>query len=178
MPNHVINKWKISHIPQDKLQYVLDKITMKLEDGTRIIDFDLIIPEPRLKRDCPADCIVNKDSHVMEDKDRPWFDWCAWRNKYWNTKWGAYDGYTHTGKTYVIMYFQTAWSFAEPIAMKLAELGYDLDLQYADEDWGVNCGRLQYDSNTKEWTRWSIDELKPNPAAWARRLWNDKKGED
>lgn len=166
-----MNKWKISHIPQDKIQYVLDKITMKLEDGTRIIDFDLIIPEPRIKSDCPADCIVNKDSHVMEDKDRPWFDWYTWRNKYWNTKWGAYDGYTHTGKTYIIMYFQTAWSFAGPVAMKLAELGYDLDLQYADEDWGSNCGRLQYDSNTKEWTRWSMDELKPNPAAWAKRLW-------
>lgn len=171
MPNHIINKWKISHIPQDKLQYILDKLTMVAEDGNRIIDFDLIIPEPRYKKDCPADCIVNKDSHVMEEKDRPWFDWCAWRNKYWNTKWGAYDGYTHTGKTYIIMYFQTAWSFAEPIAMKLAELGYDLDLQWADEDWGSNCGRLQYDPNTKEWTRWSLDELKPNPTAWARRLW-------
>ena len=126
MPNHVMNKWKISHIPQDKLQYILDKLTMITEEGDRIIDFDLIIPEPRLKKDCPADCIVNKDSHVQEEKDRPWFDWYAWRNKYWNTKWGAYDGYTHTGKTYIIMYFQTAWSFAGPVAMKLAELGYDL----------------------------------------------------
>ena len=173
MPNHIFNKWKISHIPQDKLQYILDKLTMVAENGNRIIDFDLIIPEPRYKKDCPADCIVNKDSHVMEKKDRPWFDWCAWRNKYWNTKWGAYDGYTHTGKTYIIMYFQTAWSFAGPVAMKLAELGYDLDLQWADEDWGSNCGRLQYDPNTKEWTRWSLDELKPNPTAWARRLWSD-----
>lgn len=105
----------------------------------------------------------------MEEKDRPWFDWYAWRNKYWNTKWGAYDGYTHTGKTYIIMYFQTAWSFAGPVAMKLAELGYDL--QWADEDWGANCGRLEYNAKTKEWTRWSLDELKPNPAAWAKRLW-------
>lgn len=171
MPNHVMNKWKISHIPQDKLQYVLDKITMKLEDGTRIIDFDLIIPEPRLKRDCPADCIVNKDSHVMEDKDRPWFNWYTWRNRYWNTKWGAYDGHTYAGKTYIIMYFQTAWSFAVPIATKLAELGYDLDFKYADEAYGSNCGRLQYNAKTKEWSHWSMDELKPNPTAWAKRLW-------
>jgi hypothetical protein len=122
MPNHVMNKWKISHIPQDKLQYILDKITMKLEDGTRIIDFDLIIPEPRLKRDCPADCIVNSKSHVQEVKDRPWFDWYTWRNRYWNTKWGAYDGYTHTGKTYIILYFQTAWSFAYPIARRVSQV--------------------------------------------------------
>ena len=114
---------------------------------------------------------MNKDSHVMEDKDRPWFDWYAWRNTYWNTKWGAYDGYTYTGKTYIIMYFQTAWSFAGPVAMKLAELGYDLDLQYADEDYGSNCGRLQYDAKTKEWARWGMSELKPNPETWAKRLW-------
>lgn len=173
MPNHVMNKWKISHIPQDKLQYVLDKITMKLEDGTRIVDFDLIIPEPRLKRDCPADCIVNKDSHVQEDEDRPWFDWYTWRNRYWNTKWGAYDGYTHTGKTYIILYFQTAWSFAYPVAKELAELGYDLDIRYADEDWGRNCGRLTYCSQSNEWTLYEESDLKPDPTTWARRLWND-----
>ena len=173
MPNHVMNKWKISHIPQDKLQYVLDKLTMITEGGDRIIDFDLIIPEPRIKSDCPKDCIVNSKSHVEEGKDRPWFDWYTWRNKYWITKWGAYDGYTIVGKTYIIMCFQTAWSFAVPIAMKLAELGYDLDFKYADEDWGANCGRLQYNSSTKEWTRWSIDELKPNPREWARKLWGE-----
>lgn len=50
MPNHVMNKWKISHIPQDKLQYILDKLTMITEGGDRIIDFDLIIPEPRYKK--------------------------------------------------------------------------------------------------------------------------------
>ena len=173
MPNHVMNKWKISHIPQDKLQYVLDKITIKLEDDTRIIDFDLIIPEPRLKRDCPADCIVNSKSHVQEVKDRPWFDWYTWRNKYWNTKWGAYDGYTYTGKTYIILYFQTAWSFAYPVAQELAKLGYDLDCKYADEDYGANCGRLTYCSQSGEWTHYDQDDLKPNPGVWARRLWND-----
>ena len=92
MPNHVMNKWKISHIPQDKLQYILDKLTMITKEGDRIIDFDLIIPEPRYKKDCPANCIVNKDSHVIPEKDRPWFDWYTWRNKYWNTKWGEYEG--------------------------------------------------------------------------------------
>ena len=170
MPNHIINKWKINHIPKDKVQYVLDKITM-ISGGNRIIDFDLIIPEPRYKRDCPADCIVNKDSHVQENKDKPWFNWYTWRNRYWNTKWGAYDGYTRYGKTYIIMYFQTAWTFAEPVARELAKLGYDLDLSYADEDYGSNCGRIQYCSHSGEWSAYSKDELKPNPGQWARNLW-------
>ena len=135
MPNHVMNKWKISHIPQDQVQKILDKLSIVTEDGDRIIDFDLIIPEPKFKQDCPADCRVNKDSHVEEDKDRPWFDWYTWRNRYWNTKWGAYDGYTIVGKTYITFVFQTAWSFAEPVAKELAKLGYDLEFKYADEDY-------------------------------------------
>ena len=172
MPNHVMNKWKISHIPQDKLQYILDKLTMITEGGDRIIDFDLIIPEPRYKKDCPADCIVNSKSHVQELKDRPWFDWYTWRNKYWNTKWGAYDGYTHTGKTYIIMYFQTAWSFAYPIAKKLAKLGYDLDIKWADEDYGSNCGRMSYDAEEDAWTTYDDWELGKSPTEFAKNLWN------
>ena len=39
MSNNVMNKWKISHIPKDKLQYILDKLTIIAEDGNRIIDF-------------------------------------------------------------------------------------------------------------------------------------------
>ena len=171
MPNHIMNKWKISHIPQDKLQYILDKLTMVTKEGDRMIDFDLIIPEPRYKKDCPKDCLVNSKSHVEIDEDRPWFDWYKWRKKYWNTKWGAYDGYTHTGKTYIILYFQTAWSFAEPIAQELTKLGYNLDIKYADEDWGNNCGRWIYNAKSKDWKICDMNELTPNPTQWAKNLW-------
>lgn len=173
MPNHVKNVWKISHIPQDKVQYVSDKITIKLADDTKIIDFDLIIPEPRYKKDCPKDCIVNKDSHVMEDKERPWFDWYAWRNRYWNTKWGAYDGYTKVGKTYIQCVFQTAWSMAYPVAKELAKLGYDLDLKWADEDYGSNCGRMSYDAKEDAWTDYEDWELGKSTDEFARRLWDN-----
>lgn len=168
MPNHVKNVWKISHIPQDKVNYILNKVSAMVDTDTRLIDFDLIIPEPRIKKDCPKDCIVNKDSHVMEDKDRPWFDWYAWHNKYWNTKWNAYDGYTKIGKTYIQLVFNTAWSFAEPVARQLAELGYDLDLRWADEDYGSNCGRVTYNSSEHEWENCPPD----NPEKFARNLWD------
>ena len=29
MPNHVKNVWKISKIPPDKIQYILNKLTVK-----------------------------------------------------------------------------------------------------------------------------------------------------
>ena len=31
-------------------------------------DFDKIIPEPRTKEECPADCLRTPDSHISEDK--------------------------------------------------------------------------------------------------------------
>ena len=174
MPNHVRNVWKISHIPEDKVQYVLNKISMVYnKEGKRIIDFDLIIPEPKYKIDCPKDCIVNKYSHVIEDKDRPWFNWYAWRNRYWNTKWNAYDGYIKIGKTYIQLVFNTAWSFVRPVAYELAkQLGYDLECKYADEDYGSNCGIFTYNAETKEFAETMAVELEPNPRDWAKRLWN------
>ena len=167
MPNHVLNVWKISGIPTKDMNYVLSKITRVTNDGERVIDFDLIIPEPRFKRDCPKDCIVNSKSHVQEDKDRPWFNWYNWHINYWGTKWNAYDCYTHIDKDYIEFNFNTAWSFAEPIVNRLAKMGYDLDIQYADEDIGSNCGYLTYDSATGEWTDHDLDD----PEKFARDLW-------
>lgn len=175
MPNHVRNVWRIKNIPADKVPYLVNKFTLTLEDGNKIMDFDLIIPQPRYKKDCPRDCIVNSKSHVQEDKDRPWFNWYDWNCKYWNTKWGAYDGYTKIGKTQITFVFSTAWSFAAPVVKELAEFckenGYDLDIKYADEDYGSNCGWQIYDHTTDEWSLKS--ELKPNPGQWARNLWNN-----
>lgn len=177
MPNHIKNVWRIKNIPQDKVAYLVNKLTTEYkpvgtESKEKIIDFDLIIPEPRLIKDCPSDCRVNKDSHVMEDKDRPWFDWYAWHLRYWDTKWNAYDGYTKVGKTQITFVFSTAWSFAARVADKLSELGYDLELKYADEDYGCNCGKLIYDSKTKEWDITSEHDL-PDSEKFARYLWNN-----
>ena len=92
-PNHVRNVVKIKGIPKDKIDYVLNKFAVKYttpayKGATEeyIMDFDLIVPEPRFKKDCPKDCIVNKDSHVEKDIDRPWFDWYNFHNLYWGTK--------------------------------------------------------------------------------------------
>lgn len=179
MSNHVKNVWKISKIPQDKIQYILNKLAVKYttpeyKGATEeyIMDFDLIIPEPRFKKDCPKHCIVNKDSHVQEDESRPWFNWYEWHCEYWNTKWNAYDGYTKIGKTQLTFVFSTAWSFPYPVARKLEELGYPIDIRYADEDYGSNCGRLTYNPETKEWTHYDESEL-PDPDKFARYLWNN-----
>lgn len=176
MPNHVKNVWKIKGIKTEKERdYLLRKLAVQYHDKYKdtdewIIDFDLIVPEPRFKKDCPKDCIVNKDSHVEEVKDRPWFNWYNFRLKYWGTKWGAYDGYTKIGKTQLTFVFSTAWSFPVPIANELAKLGYELEIRFADEDIGNNCGLLTF---TKEdgWTEYAEADL-THPDKFANYIWS------
>lgn len=170
MPNHVINKIKFSKLKSTDVEFILDTITKEVEDNPYAIDFDKIIPEPRTIEDCDEDCIVNKDSHVEEVADRPWYNWYNWRVRYWGTKWGAYDCVTHVGKTQIIFEFQTAWSPPIPIIQQLALLGYDFEHRYADEDMGHNCGIIRYEHKSKEFQE-TDERSMPNSRAWARRLW-------
>lgn len=183
MPNHVRNVVKIKGIPKDKIDYVLNKFAMKYtkpeyEGATEeyIMDFDLIIPEPRFKKDCPKDSIVNKDSHVEEDKDRPWFDWYEFHTRYWGTKWNAYDGYTKIGATQLTFAFNTAWSIPDKVYEKLFawcdEQGYDVEIRYADEDIGSNCGIISFDASEHNLTIQNGVEL-TNPVRFAKYIWDN-----
>ena len=176
MPNHIKNVVKIKGIPNDKIDYILNKLAVKYKSDTTgndewIMDFDLIIPEPRYKSDCPKKYQVNKDSHVREDEGRPWFNWYDWHLAYWGTKWNAYDGYTKIGKTQLTFVFSTAWSAPFPVYAKLCELGYDLDIRYADEDIGVNCGLVTYDASEDDVDHFNSTHLS-NPERFANYIWS------
>lgn len=180
MPNHIRNVWRLKRIPKDKMDYVVNKLTKQFtgeglegdpDSIMRIIDFDLIIPEPRFKKDCPKECIVNKDSHVQEYEGREWFNWYNWHLAYWGTKWGAYDGYTKIGATQLTMVFNTAWSFAEPIANQIIQLceqiGCDAEFKFADEDYGSNCGTMTYSYKDDDITKEKGD------TKFARYIWDN-----
>lgn len=177
MPNHVKSIIKISKLKKDDIDIILNLIATcshspeKPEDEY-IIDFNKIIPEPETKDECPEDCIVAsaKKAHIEEDSKRPWFDWYTWHNKYWGTKWEAYDAYTIIGKSYIQFIFSTAWSIPIPIIKKLALIGYNLNIKYADEDYGSNCGRITY-SSEQGWQHENESELK-DPVRFAKALWN------
>ena len=172
MPNHVFNRVTFHNVKtKEEKDYILNMVaTQNEETKDWAFDFDKIIPEPRTEDECPEDCKVNEDSHVMEDKDRPWFDWYAWRNKYWNTKWGAYECTTDICENEIIFEFQTAWSFARPIAYKLHLLGFDFTWEYADEDFGANCGITTYDQYIGYAYR-NESELGEDPIRFAMKLW-------
>lgn len=183
MPNQIRNVLKFKNLkPKDK-EFILNKFTTEVgKDGiyplNRHFDFDKIIPEPRKESECPEDCKVNKDSHVKEDADRPWFDWYAWRNKYWGTKWGAYDGYVKIGTSTVTFVFSTAWSAPFPIYKKLAEdYPFKFQVRYADEDIGSNCGIIEYDPDAKypvdPYSDLYEQDAAEDTVSFARRIWNN-----
>ena len=184
MPNHVINVLKFKKLKQDEVVNILNSITIPLEtpleDDVNIwplnccMDFNKIIPEPCAKEECPEDCLVNKDSHIMEYEDRPWFDWYTWHLKYWGTKWNAYNCYVKIGKSYLTIVFQTAWSMPRPIYEQLTKLGHDFEAQYADEDYGHNCGKLIYNpakTGFEDIVHIREDDL-TNPRKYSQYLWN------
>ena len=183
MPNHIKTVVKFKNLKKrDDVNIILQMIAHELPEGSHLfspdnpdhnwaIDFDKIIPEPKEESECPEDCIRTKDSHIMEDEEKPWFDWYAWHCKYWGTKWGAYDCYSIIGKTYLKLVFETAWSLAEPVMKKLRLLGYDFEILYADEDWGSNCGKIEYDASKDVWSHTTGHAL-PNPHAFAKGLWS------
>lgn len=175
MPNHVRNVIKFKKLtPKDK-KFILDNFTTELEDDiyplNRIFDFDKIIPEPRKESECPEDCKVNKDSHIMEDEDRPWFDWYAWHNRFWGTKWNAYDGYVKVGVSTITFVFSTAWSAPLPIYQQLINKYPHLlwEMKFADEDIGSNCGMITWDG---EYCIEYCEQDLTHPNDFARRIWN------
>ena len=182
MPNHVKNVLKFSKLkPKDK-EFILNKFCTQREEEIYplncIFDFDKIIPEPRKESECPEDCKVNKDSHITEDKDRPWFDWYKWHNKYWGTKWGAYDCYTKVGTSTITFVFSTAWSTPFPIYEHLVKFFFfPFEVKYADEDLGSNCGYFNYepDGETGDMTFYHTEakDCCKDPRDFARRLWRE-----
>ena len=150
IPNHVKTVIKISKLKKDDIDIVLNLLaspmttpTDPIEKTEYAIDFNKIIPEPEDESECPDEYKVNKESHVELLKDKPWFDWYKWHIDHWGTKWGAYDCYTKIGKTYILFVFNTAWTVPIPIIKRLRILGYPIDVKYADEDYGVNCRKIE-----------------------------------
>lgn len=163
MPNHVKNMVKVKKLKsREEINTVLNLIARPLEpddplfnpakpDYNWAIDFNKIVPQPEEESECPEDCKVDEHSHIELDKARPWFNWYKWNCDHWGTKWGAYDGYTIIGANYIKFIFDTAWAFAWPVIQKLSLLGYDIEVKYAEEDLGTNCGKLTYDSIARVW---------------------------
>lgn len=67
-----------------------------------------------------------------------WYDWCV---NNWGTKWNAYRTYRNSDDE---VGFETAWSCPFEVLKELSKQYKDveIDVQYADEDIGSNCGEF------------------------------------
>lgn len=68
-------------------------------------------------------------------------DWYEWSYDKWDTKWNAND--TIVDDTGKVIEFQTAWSLAHAVLVKVAQ-ETDIRVLYADEDIGRNCGMIEF----------------------------------
>ena len=176
MPNHVKTVVKINKLEKDDIDFILNTIAspfLHTPEGIPVeyaIDFNKIIPEPEDESECPDEYKVNKDSHIAVRDEKPWFDWYEWHIANWGTKWGAYDCYTKIGKSYIKFIFSTAWNVAQPIIERLSLLGFPLEVKYADEDWGSNCGVVTW-SHEQGWEIQFAKDMH-NPERFARDLWD------
>lgn len=157
MPNHVTNR--ITATPN---------AIGRLLNESGEVDFDRLLPMPEIMHSGDALCHVEAaamraigessftppDLRELDDTDfellltylRAYrehgsFNWYDWACKHWSTKWNAYQ----TKRTAAnVVEFQTAWSAPHPVVEKLAQAGFDIKHEWADEDIGSNVGRRWY----------------------------------
>ena len=137
MPNYVRNRLKI--VPKDytKAEEIEDKLSGIDTDGqSAVFTFQSIIPMPEniYKGD------VGEKEMEMYGNDN-WYDWSV---EHWGTKWDAINSCVSVNHSNgeISVWFETAWACPEPVIEELARLYPDtlIRLEYADEDYGYNCG--------------------------------------
>lgn len=108
------------------------------DDKYTEFDFDTIIPEPRTYEECEPEYRVKsaKEAHIVEDKEKPWFNWYEWHIAKWGTKWNSYDTTVPSieeiikeemTEIYVTTY--TAWSPALPVYGELQKMYPELEIE-------------------------------------------------
>lgn len=82
--------------------------------------------------------LVDQVKHNIDNYGFP--TWYEWKMKYWGTKWDTYDGCLNDDHS---CYFYTANSTPFPAMVALSKMlpGCEVEVEYAGEDYGRNCGR-------------------------------------
>lgn len=109
------------------------------------LDFEKIVPSPTKKEDCPAKYLVDENSTIQLDKNRPWFDWYKFNCCEWGTKWNACESYLMENSDEVE--FSTAWDIPRPIIKKISEMLGDVELTHCytyEEDCEYNEEEDEY----------------------------------
>lgn len=135
MPNHVQHNIEFEG-PADQVTALLNYI--KGEEEGNLFDFNTVIPMPDALKGTTSPCPADDELVKLYGHS----DWYGWACDVWGTKWGAYD----TALTEDGLRFQTAWSTAPKVFVKLSELFPEVQMRidFADEDIGSNVGQFTY----------------------------------
>lgn len=128
MPNWVVNKVLVGSYSDNKVSIMdLERFRRKFLVRDKFsFSFEKIIPPP--------------DTEYYKEKG-----WYEWNRRYWGTKWDASDvELIGEEEGYIEFTFQTPWSAPFPVFERLRYLYPRLSIEviFADEDWGTNCGTL------------------------------------
>lgn len=146
MPNWVTNIVTMSGEHKD-IEAVKDLLRIQYEDynGEMVdgISFDKLIHMPKeLDITCPAQTEEEKKQAARNLEEYGARDWYDWRCQNWGTKWDACRPQMKDN----IIWFDTAWGMPEPFFIKLSETFPNVlfTVEWADEDIGTNCGKLEF----------------------------------
>lgn len=154
MPNWVRNQVSVGN------KQALDECIKREKDGDEF-DFNVVIPMP--EHIFKGNLGFNEREKYGKDN---WYDWSI---EHWGTKWNG----GKCRRTYDdTVEFETAWATPEPVIKAMSEkYKTKVDVYYADEDLGNNCGHYIYDSGKK-----ILDEVGDH--LLAEEIWGWLDGEE
>jgi len=150
MPNHVSNIIQLKALDSEedwrKEEEALEAMKALMKTETHPFDFNVLIPYPEqykalddARHEAEKQPGMTWQNLPKDGYNQGGYEWCV---EHWGTKWNAYDiGFTSEGVA-----FQTAWATPKPIFVELSKRFPDLllEVEFADEDRGNNCGKLVY----------------------------------
>lgn len=139
----VLDEW----FTAERKEYILKSREARLEEmlTEKIADFALVIPEPENIE--TGGCSGHHEPGII--------CWYRWNTENWGTKWNAYQTEVTPDKDGVTqLRFQTAWAHPFPVIEALSKKfpHVDIEVSYADEDFGANLGKytIRNDERTEQ----------------------------
>jgi hypothetical protein len=110
------------------------------------------------------------DEMIRKFGTNNWYSWCI---ENWDTKWNSNNTIIDDNT----LLFETAWSHPEKVILKLSQLlpNSVIEVQYADEDIGVNCG--EYSIKNGEILSEKVFANDEEARAFANELWGIEEEE-
>lgn len=155
MPN-----WVRNHV-----EFGTDKVLKDCIDEKGEFDFNKILPMPKvLDEDGGFDKMTQEERLLFLKENDDCSDWYSWHIHFWGTKWNANE--TQVIDDYTVE-FDTAWNMPEEVFKAISKkYNTTINVKYADENIGYNCGIVFYKNGEEEGY-----ENKEGDEKFADRLW-------